>query len=1204
MSDEKCENGCVLPLRFPRRPGENPPTGQGAVCSFCAPDALISSDNRPALPHFNYRIGTYATIREWLLHQINQNPKLKNWTHRAPDDPAIALLEGASILGDILTFYQETYANEAFLRTAQWRESISDLVRLLGYRLSPAVGGNATFAFEIKKDEPVVIPAGFPLKATLADIEKPSDFETKQEFTAYPWLSRFNLFRPLVDGDITPTTTEFYITYPEQLLQPIDLKVGDRLLIGDPDLAAIFGAASLPNAEIVIVDSISELHGRKTYKIKGNLKRTTTVGAFVAFRLGRSFHHLGHNGPAQIVDQSKPVTSTTKTTAETNSSPAKTETSATIPHLNVPLARPIRTNTGTFSDPAISPSIRDVEFPLDMDVRDIPNNVAMIVQARIAYPGQIDIATFSDFQTLIRTVKRIDPIAMTWGGISGAVSKVTVSGPISDSIGDGDPTLEALARDDADFANELAAQALADAAAARDAARLARETAENDAALAAAADADVLAKSAEAAAAESKAATLAVAAAVAASALKDGPTDAAAQNAAVKAQEALTAANRAQGSTNTAASDADAKADEASTIKDAIIAASIADGIANAPNPCLPFIVARDGTADSLVIHAANQSRTVANEVGTAKTDVDNAQTKSAASKVAVDAVAAAAAADADAKARSIAADNAAQIAQDAANAAADNVVTAKDVAAQAHRAAILSKIMADGAEAIANETEAQAAIAVETAAIKEAAKVTRMYIGDALFHEVTTPLFTLLRAKQEISATLGNKLNFYGTADEVGALKDRRIMLEKNGAAAEMLRVANVNLVSATGTESMRQLHEITLAENVSYADFENERASVTVFGNVVDANEGKTLPEVAIGCGDALKVFQNFKLPKSPLTYHIVPENTPVETPEVEIYVDGRLWTKVDSFFGRGRGEQIYIVREDAAGNSWVQFGDGKTGARLTNGTNNVTAIFRIGAGAYGPLKEDTKVQASRKLKNFDKIQMPMVAAGGAPPEDGENARNAAPGKVQSLGRIVSLKDFEAEASAIPGVAQASAAWQLADNVPAVVVTVLMETGRSTEAEAVRKTLNGYNILRGAGRTSIVVDEGKRMYVTVSVHYALQPGFRADLVEPEIRRVLGVNFALPAGHDGQTGLFSLRQRRFGGREYSSSIEGVAQNVNGVLWAKTVAFTGLTDTDDPESIALPSVTALDAIVSCDAGHILSLYDKHLFLTAIKAQGS
>ncbi|NRF71734.1 hypothetical protein HLB44_32575 [Aquincola sp. S2] len=1202
MSDA-CDNDCVAPLRFPRRPGERLATVHGENCSCCAPSARVSADNRPALPHFNYRSGTYGTIREWLLHQVNQSPGLRHWTHRAPDDPAIALLEGASMLGDILTFYQETYANEAFLRTAQWRDSISDLVRLSGYRLSPAVGGNATFAFEIKKDEPVVVPAGFALKATLAEIPAPATFETREESTAYPWLNRFNLFKPLEDGDILATTTEFYITYPEQLLQPIDLKIGDRLLVGDPDLAAVFGAAALPNAEVVIVDSISELHGRKTYKIKGNLKRSTSIDTLVAFRLGRSFHHQGHNGPANIVDPSKPISSTTRTTAQTNSSPAKTETSTTIPRLLVPLARPIRTDTGVFSNPAISLSIRDVEFPLDLEVQDIPGNVAMIIQTRIASPGVTDIANYSDFQTLIRTVRRVDPIAITWGAISGVVSKVTVSGPISDSIGDGDPILAQQALDNAELANEEATQALADAAAARTSAQQARADADNAIAAAAAADADMAAKTSEFATADAKATNLAVAAAIAASALKDGPTDAAAQAAVVKAQDALTAANQAQSSTNTAATVADVKADEAETIRDFTVAADfLALGPLALTSP--PLAAATLALANGYAFRAAAAERTVSNEVNAAKAKVDDAQTKAVASKVAVDAVAAAAAEDADARRRSELADQAASDAKDAADLAAGALALARGAAALAHYNEAIAKLTADGREKEADDFEALAAIAVETAAIKEAAKLTRMYIGDALFHEVTTPLFTLKRAKKEIAATTGNKLNFYGTVDEVEALESRRIMLQKDGEPSELVRVSSVDTTSATGTEALRQLHEITLPANVSYADFSNTKPRVTVFGNVVDANEGRTLPEVVLGSGDASAVFQNFRLPKAPLTHHLVAGNTPAETPEIAVYVGGREWQRVDSLFGRGADERVYIVREDAAGNSWVQFGDGKTGARLTNGVNNVTAVQRMGAGAFGPLKEDTKVQAVAKLKNFDQAQMLDVVTGGAPPESGDNAREAAPGKVQSLGRMVSLQDFEREAAAIPGVARASAAWQLEDNVPAVVVSVLMDTGRAAERLAVRDIIIGYNTQRGAGRTAIEVLEGRRMHVTVSVQYALQPGYRSDLVEPQIRRALGVNTGLAVWQEDQTGLFSLRRRRFGGSEYASSIEGITQNVEGVLWAKAVTFAALADTDAPADLPLPTGSVLEPVVTCDAQHVLSLFDAHLSLTAVMALGS
>jgi hypothetical protein len=90
MTDE-CSNDCVEAQRFPQRPF-----------------------NRPGLPHIGYRIGTYADIRDAILRKLNLDEVLKDWTHREADDPGIALLEGAAILGDILTFYQELYANEAY----------------------------------------------------------------------------------------------------------------------------------------------------------------------------------------------------------------------------------------------------------------------------------------------------------------------------------------------------------------------------------------------------------------------------------------------------------------------------------------------------------------------------------------------------------------------------------------------------------------------------------------------------------------------------------------------------------------------------------------------------------------------------------------------------------------------------------------------------------------------------------------------------------------------------------------------------------------------------------------------------------------------------------------------------------------------------------------------------------------------------------
>ncbi|HEY8973278.1 MAG TPA: hypothetical protein VIN75_03610, partial [Burkholderiaceae bacterium] len=115
-----CDNDCTRPDRFPK-----------------------TIENRPGLTTLDTRIGSYADLRRHMLRRVDEHPALAAWTHRLPDDPGIALIEAAAEVGDILSFYQDLYANEAYLGTAKWRDSVGLLVRLLGYRLAPGTGGRA-----------------------------------------------------------------------------------------------------------------------------------------------------------------------------------------------------------------------------------------------------------------------------------------------------------------------------------------------------------------------------------------------------------------------------------------------------------------------------------------------------------------------------------------------------------------------------------------------------------------------------------------------------------------------------------------------------------------------------------------------------------------------------------------------------------------------------------------------------------------------------------------------------------------------------------------------------------------------------------------------------------------------------------------------------------------------------------------------------
>lgn len=917
-----CVNKCTEPLRFPQRPDDPP--------------------NRPGLSHINYRIGTYADFRESMIRQLNTTSNLLAWTHRAPDDPGIALIEGAAILGDILTFYQELYANEAFLGTAQWRDSVSDLVRLLGYRLSPGLGGRGMFAFEVKGTKAVTVPAGFLVKAKVEGLEKEAEFETVSELVVYPWLSRFNLFRPLQEVNVGSETTEFYISLPGQDLSPILLKEDDKLLIGDAQPASSGNPTSLANAEIVIIDSVRQQHGTNIYKIKGSLKRSGSAGAVAGFKLGRSFHHFGYNAPQTFIDTSVPVTSTTV---------------------------PDDTGTGTKTTTSIK------ESPLSFE-RSLNGVTSGSAGGSVSAAGPFSMTLDPGFSTFAAPAPGGFLLA---GGASLEIAGISLFVPPVTVVS---PSLQA---------NEV-------------------------------------------------------------------PLD-------------LEVSDLANGGT---------------------------------------FLMQLGSSA------AIRKIRSIANS------PMKWGQQTGTTSLMRLDA-----------------------------------------------------NLTVDG--------------------------ITSADIRELTFYEVLTPLLTLKAALTESTETSGNDLFFYGTDADAQTLTSRSLII----ADTEPLTVAVQTVETITPPEFPR-LRRVSLDTVMDYTAFPQQEPYLDIFGNLIEATQGKTQSEAVLGNGDNTQIFQTFKVPSAPVTYLLSVGDSPPEVPELQIYVNNRLWTYVPTLFDHSFDEEIYIVREDANNDSYVQFGDGKTGTRLPTGFENVSVVYRTGTGAFGALLAGTKVQGG-KLEGLDKIQMPDVSSGGSEPEDGGSARDAAPAKVQSLDRLVGLQDFESEVAAISGVGRARAAWQLHNNIPAVVITVLMQTGRAAESAAVGDVIRQYNQCRGPNRYPIIVKQGALQYVRVAVDLAFDPTFREELVRQDIALALGTNSGKTNAGDNLYGLFGLKNRRFEQPEYANTIAGTVQGVAGVKWAIVRVFSLLPVVDDPATIIDdPAMIILDATseifnesVAAGTGEILSLFSAHVTLTTV-----
>ena len=80
--------------------------------------------------------------------------KLPEWTDRSENDLGRLLIELFAYTGDILLYYQDRIANEAFLSTAIERRSVIDLLALIGYTLATPAPASAELTVTVPNDDP------------------------------------------------------------------------------------------------------------------------------------------------------------------------------------------------------------------------------------------------------------------------------------------------------------------------------------------------------------------------------------------------------------------------------------------------------------------------------------------------------------------------------------------------------------------------------------------------------------------------------------------------------------------------------------------------------------------------------------------------------------------------------------------------------------------------------------------------------------------------------------------------------------------------------------------------------------------------------------------------------------------------------------------------------------------------------------------
>lgn len=129
----------------------------------------------------DYTSRSYAELRDDML--AHASTLLPQWTSRSPNDFGVVLVELFAYMGDILSYYTDRIAAEAFLATATQRRSVLNLARMLDYRPNGAAAAKTVLTFSsVPGAAAVLVPAGTVVSTTTVGAD-PIYFETDVDVT-------------------------------------------------------------------------------------------------------------------------------------------------------------------------------------------------------------------------------------------------------------------------------------------------------------------------------------------------------------------------------------------------------------------------------------------------------------------------------------------------------------------------------------------------------------------------------------------------------------------------------------------------------------------------------------------------------------------------------------------------------------------------------------------------------------------------------------------------------------------------------------------------------------------------------------------------------------------------------------------------------------------------------------------------------------
>ena len=119
----------------------------------------------PLIPVIDYTSRDYKALRADMIRVIRS--RIPQWTADNPSDFGVALVEAFAYSRDILHYYLDRVANEAYLDTAVQRESLFSIAKMFNYTPRNAVPAAVELRFSNSTSSEIPLPKGTRCQASI-----------------------------------------------------------------------------------------------------------------------------------------------------------------------------------------------------------------------------------------------------------------------------------------------------------------------------------------------------------------------------------------------------------------------------------------------------------------------------------------------------------------------------------------------------------------------------------------------------------------------------------------------------------------------------------------------------------------------------------------------------------------------------------------------------------------------------------------------------------------------------------------------------------------------------------------------------------------------------------------------------------------------------------------------------------------------------